>query len=275
MNPVRNANPVRLLGTDSALTWLGHATVLVELDGITLLTDPLLRRRAAHLVRAEPVPTNLGLDTLDVVLVSHVHFDHLDLPSLSLLPRSTTLVVPRGAARLVRRRGLEDVVEMRAGDALELGAVEVRATHAEHAASRGPLGVSAPSLGYLLTGSRTIYFAGDTGLFSEMRGLGAPLDVALLPVAGWGPRLPAGHLDPEAAATSLRLLEPKFAVPIHWRTFWPFYKRGPYAESAAAGAEFAAFAEQAAPQVDVRILEIGERWPIGAPATFPSGTNRT
>lgn len=259
--------------TDSALTWLGHATVLCELDGVNLLTDPLLRRRAAHLVRGGPVPSTMPFDGIDVVLVSHVHFDHLDLPSLERLPRTTKLVVPRGAAPLLRRRGFDDVVEMRAGDVLEVGDVEVRATHAEHSASRGPLGVSAPSLGFLLTGSRTIYFAGDTGLFSEMRGLGAPLDVALLPVAGWGPRLPAGHLDPESAATALRLLEPRFAVPIHWRTFWPLYRRGPYHESAAAGALFAAHAEELAPDVEVRILEIGERWPIGAAAAgfIPSG----
>jgi L-ascorbate metabolism protein UlaG (beta-lactamase superfamily) len=257
---------------ESAITWLGHATVLCEIDGVRVLTDPLLRRRAAHLVRNEPIP-NASLDSIDVVLVSHVHFDHLDLPSLERLPRRTKVVVPRGAGPLVRRRGFEDVTEMRADDTVDVGGIEVRATHAEHAATRGPLSVSAPSLGFLLSGSHTIYFAGDTGLFPEMRGLGAPLDVALLPVAGWGPRLPAGHLDPETAATALRLLEPRFAIPIHWRTFWPLYRRGPYPEASVAGPRFADYANELAPDVEIRILEIGERWAIGEPAQafIPSG----
>jgi len=251
--------------TESALTWLGHATVLCELDGVRVLTDPLLRRRAAHLVRAhEPQTQRLG--DIDVVLISHVHFDHLDLPSLDLLPRATKLVVPSGAGPLVRRRGFADVAELMAGDVIEVNDVVIQATHADHRANRGPIGVSAPSLGFLLTGnSSTIYFAGDTGLFDGMGELTPSLDVALLPVAGWGPRLPPGHLDPESAAEALRLLRPRFAVPIHWQTFWPLYRRGPYPQSLEAGTLFAERAAELAPEVAVTVLEVGERWTIGAP----------
>lgn len=260
--------------TESALTWLGHATVLCELDGGRFLTDPLLRRRASLLVRSDE-PREEQFAEIDVVLISHVHFDHLDLPSLDLLPRETTVIVPRGAGPLVRRRGFADIEELVPGDELNVKDVIIRATHADHRAHRGPLGVSAPSLGFLLTGrTGTMYFAGDTGLFRGMAELAPALDVALLPVAGWGGRLPPGHLDPDGAAEALRLLRPRFAVPIHWRTLWPLYRRGPYPQSLEAGERFAERARERAPEVAVTVLEVGERWPVGTPRLGFTPTGR-
>jgi L-ascorbate metabolism protein UlaG (beta-lactamase superfamily) len=165
------------------LTWLGHATVLIELDGVRVLTDPVLRRRLAHLERAEAVAT-ASLPPLDLVLVSHVHYDHLDVPSLRRLgPLAARVAVPTGAARLLWRTKVGSVVEMNEGSELELGGVRVRATHAEHRASRHPLAPVLPSLGYVVSGSRTVYFAGDTDLFDGMDAIADPLDVALVPVA--------------------------------------------------------------------------------------------
>jgi len=232
------------------VTWLGHSTVVIDLDGTRLLTDPTLRRRVVHLRRDDSVEPG----RVAGVLVSHVHFDHLDLPSLLRLERSLPVVVPRGAGDLVRRRGLENVVEVEAGERLELGTLVVRVTHADHEAARGPLGVRAPSLGYTIEGSRSVYFAGDTGLFEGMRAIG-PVDVALLPVAGWGPTLPPGHLNPESAAEALRLLRPDVAVPIHWGTFRTPFGRRPDSAPAVA---FARAAAELAPSVEVRVLRIGE-----------------
>ena len=190
------------------------------------------------------------------MLLSHVHFDHLDLPSLGRVSRDLKVVVPRGAAGLVRRRGFRDVVELEPGDELQVRGVSVRATPADHAADRGPLGVKAPALGYVLAGTRTLYFAGDTGLFPEMAVIADYLDVALLPVAGWGARLPAGHLDPPRGQ-ALQLLRPRIAVPIHWGTYRRFYARESAAGAPPAGVEFARLARTIAPQVEVRVLEIG------------------
>jgi L-ascorbate metabolism protein UlaG (beta-lactamase superfamily) len=108
-------------------------------------------------------------------------------------------------------------------------------------------------VGYLVGGA---YFAGDTDLFSGMESIRA--HVALLPVGGWGPRVPAGHLDPARAARALQLLRPKVAIPIHWGGFRPFYKRAPY--FADAGREFAELASSTAPGVEVRILQPGESY---------------
>lgn len=237
----------------NGLTWLGHSTVVIDLKGTRVITDPVLRGRIWHLRRdAVVAPTAVG--HLDAILVSHTHYDHLDLSSLARLDRNLPVVAPRGVARLVRRRGFEHVVELDVGEELALGAVRIRATHAEHESSRGPLSAHTPSLGYIVEGGARIYFAGDTELFPEMRHIG-PVDVALLPVAGWGPRLGAGHLDPAGAAEALRLLHPKAAVPIHWGTFRRILAERPDDRPAR---EFVRIAHQVAPEVDVRVLSIGE-----------------
>jgi len=235
------------------LAWFGHSTVLVELDGARVLTDPVLRRRVGHLRRAEAVEPE-AITPVDGILISHVHWDHLDLPSLDGLGSDTRVVVPRGAASLLERRGFTDVVEIGEGQRADVNGLAVRATHAAHSAARGPLGVRAPSLGYLLGDRRRVYFAGDTDLFAGMAGLADCLQVALLPIAGWGPRLPPGHLDPERAATALRMLRPRIAVPIHWGTYRPFYGHGP---TGAPEDEFARRAAQVVPDVEVRVLGIG------------------
>jgi L-ascorbate metabolism protein UlaG (beta-lactamase superfamily) len=245
----------------SAILYVGHSTVLVELDGVRLLTDPLLRRRVGHLHRRSPIDLQ-SVEHLDAVLISHAHRDHLDLPSLRLLDRRATAVVPRGLGRLLRRLGFERVVEVVAGESLSFGPVEVRATHAEHD-DRRPLGLArGRALGFAISGSSRIYFAGDTALFQRMEGLVPDLDLALVPIWGWGPTLGRGeHLDPASAAQALHLLKPRMAVPVHWGTYRPLH-HGLRREPAFLREPAEAFLREAAavaPEVDVRILKPGER----------------
>lgn len=201
-------------------TYLGHATTLIEIDGMRILTDPLLRSRVVHLHhRHSPVELTAS-QNLDAVLISHLHFDHFDLPSLRLLDQATQLVVPRGAAKLLK--GFTNVTEVGIGDTVMVGAVSITATYADHARKRHPFGPAADCLGFVIKGSYGIYFAGDTDLFPEMKELSANLDLALLPVWGWGPTLGNGHLNPERAAQALTLLQPRLAVPIHWGSLHPF-----------------------------------------------------
>lgn len=240
------------------LTWLGHSTTVIELGGVRVITDPVVRARVAHLRRPAQVPP-AALAPADLVLVSHVHWDHLDLPSLGLIERDTPIVVPAGAGRLLDRHGFRHVVEVKAGDVFGVQDVSVRATHAEHTATRGPFGVRAPALGYLIERPRKIYFAGDTDLFAGMAALSGSLEVALLPIWGWGPRLPPGHLDPERAARALQLLRPRIAIPIHWGTYSPISR--PHASDGPAQ-EFVRQASLLAPQIDVRVLAIGGSLPL-------------
>jgi L-ascorbate metabolism protein UlaG (beta-lactamase superfamily) len=240
------------------LTWLGHSTVLVDLDGARLLTDPLLRNRVAHLRRRGRVDPAQTTD-IDAVLVSHLHFDHLDLPSLERLGYGTQLIVPRGGSGLLRRRGFRRVTEVEAGDEVQIGALTVSPTHAEHNDLRLPLfGTRALTLGYTIIGSHRVYFAGDTELFDGMAEIGRGLDIALVPIWGWGPSAGPGHLDPRGAAEALRLLRPLLAVPIHWGTYAPLgFGRLQTALLADPVAEFRRQAAELAPEVEVHVVGLG------------------
>src|SRR5512134_1177190 len=127
------------------LTWLGHSTVGIELDGALLLTDPVLRRRVIHLLRDASAPPPRRPDA---VLLSHLHYDHLDLPSLARIGRDVPLVVPRGARRFLR--GFRHVVETEPGADLEVGGVRVEVVEAVHDGRRLPYGPRIPALGFVL-----------------------------------------------------------------------------------------------------------------------------
>ncbi len=224
-----------------------------------MITDPLLRNRVAHLRRvSKPVGP---IDELDAILISHAHRDHLDLPSLHRLPR-VPIVVPRGVGPLLRRAGFGRVVEMLPGDELKLGGVHVTATVADHDSRRGLRRSDARALGYVIGDEVRTYFAGDTDLIDEMHDLRGLIDVALLPISGWGPRVPEGHLDPQRAARALQRIEPRTCIPIHWGTFRPLYRRRPYAIDATAPTRFSEIAAMLAPGVEVRILQPGERFSV-------------
>jgi L-ascorbate metabolism protein UlaG (beta-lactamase superfamily) len=143
------------------------------------------------------------------------------------------------------------------GERVRLGPVTVTVTEAAHVGLPPPLSGTSRSLGFVLEGSRRVYFAGDTDLFPGMASL-APLDVALLPVWGWGPRLGTGHLDPERAAVAAALMQPRLCLPIHWGTFYPVgmsrVRRHLLTEPPR---EFARHAATLAPTVAVRVLPAG------------------
>ena len=242
------------------ITWVGHSTVLIDMDGVRVLTDPILRERLTHLRRVAPVNV-ARLRSIDLVLVSHVHYDHLDLPSLDRVGRSVPVVVPRGAGPMLRRRRFDRVIEMDAGEELAIGAVTVTATHAEHTADRGPRGTKAASLGFVVSGSVRVYFAGDTDLFEGMSSLGS-LDAALVPIWGWGPAPGESHLDPRRAAEALALLRPAVAIPIHWGTYRPTHHLGPRWLTEPPE-QFRRAAAALAPEVEVRVLELGTKTVVG------------
>jgi L-ascorbate metabolism protein UlaG (beta-lactamase superfamily) len=245
--------------TPDSATYVGHATVLVDLDGTRLLTDPVLRPRVGPLVRHGPLPALHLTAGIDAVLISHLHHDHADLGSLRRLGRKVPLLVPPGSAGFFARHGFGDVTELAPGDSSKVGALTVTAVEADHDGGRRRGAAEVEPVGFLIGGSRSVYFAGDTDLFAAMRGLVESLDVALLPVGGWGPRLPPGHLDPEGAARAAALLSPRLAVPIHWGTLYPFgLARLRPGRLRLPAEEFAASARRLAPQVETRVLSPGE-----------------
>lgn len=210
-----------------SVSFLGHATTLIEIDGVRVLTDPVLRPRVTFLHRVVPPAPEDMSNAIDVVLISHLHHDHCDLPTLSKLP-DAVVVVPYGAGGYLRTRGgLSNVVELAEGETVEVRGLLVTAVHADHDGLRPPFGPRAQAVGYVITGSSgTAYFAGDTDVYPEMATLTMPestsLDIALLPVWGWGPNLGPGHMNPARAVDALELLQPLVAVPIHWGTYFPY-----------------------------------------------------
>jgi L-ascorbate metabolism protein UlaG (beta-lactamase superfamily) len=241
---------------DARLTFIGHATTLLELGGAAALTDPVLGRWVGPLHRQVPLPARSPLDGAGVVLISHLHRDHLDRPSLRRLRPGTMLVAPRGAARVLRGLHGAEVKDVSVGETVSVGDLAITAVPAVHDPRRDPWGPRAQPLGYLLDSGRLrVYFAGDTDLFPVMAEL-RPLDVALLPVWGWGPTLGPGHMDPRRAAEALELLAPRLAVPIHWGSLYPLGMRRirpkPLSEPPLA---FKRLAAELAPEVEVRILE--------------------
>jgi L-ascorbate metabolism protein UlaG (beta-lactamase superfamily) len=240
------------------IEYVGHATVFVDLDGVRLLTDPLLRNRVAHLRRASGVSVRAQRG-VDAVLISHGHYDHLDLPSLEKLGKKVPIVVPRGLGGLLRKKKFESVLEVEAGETLSIGDVQIRAVPADHDRGRAPFGASADPVGYVVFGSSSIYFAGDTDLFDGMAELG-PLDVGLIPIWGWGPGLGGGHLDPERAAEAVARIHPRIVIPIHWGTYFPIHLglTGKPGFVDLPPVEFAAALKESAPDVELRVLRVGE-----------------
>lgn len=208
------------------ITWWGHATTTIEENGTRLLTDPVLTSRIAHLRRRRgPAPEPVAAEC-DAVLVSHMHADHLHLTSLALVAPAAALVVPRGAARLIHSEcgaALSDrCIEVAPGNQVRIGALEVTAVTAAHDGRRLPWSQhSGPALGYRVEGSPSVWFAGDTGLYDDLAAEAGPVDLALVPVGGWGPTLGAGHLDPAWAAEAVRRVQARVAIPVHFGTFWP------------------------------------------------------
>jgi L-ascorbate metabolism protein UlaG (beta-lactamase superfamily) len=249
--------------SETSVTWWGHSTMWLADSGVALLTDPLLTDRLFHLRRAAgPNPVLPGAP--DAVLISHLHADHFHLPSIKNIPGEPLLIVPRGATGLVAK-GLgsayaDRCVELVPGEETTVGTVRVKAVHAAHDGNRGAWSRKhLQAMGFIVEGATRTWFGGDTGLFDDMSGFG-PLDLALIPVGGWGPSLSAeGHLDPAGGAEALRRVKAAWAVPVHYGTFWPIGMgrvrphmfHGP-------GTEFARRAARSSPDTHVRVLTHGE-----------------
>lgn len=236
--------------------FVGHATLLLDVAGTRVLTDPFLRSRLGPLVRHGPLPNPRDFDRVDIVVISHGHPDHFDPQSLAALDGEPLVVVPRGLGQRARRWVRGKVIEVEAGEDVQVGSLRVTAVRARHWISPGR--TRANPVGYLLDGGPRVYFAGDTGKFAGLGNLAGLVDLALLPVGTWGPHLGPGHLGPRTAAEVLAQILPIAAVPIHWATLYPRYLhrvlRGALAEP---GDRFAGYAARLAPTVDVRVLRPG------------------
>ena len=242
------------------LTWWGHSTSTWQDGGTTVLFDPVLTARLGHLRRVRgPVPRRRA-GVADLILISHLHADHTHLPSLRLIPASAVLIAPAGSRRLLRpiaARGVQ-LREVMPGDLVEFGGLKIRVLAADHDGRRHPGSPHrGPALGYLVEGSRRCWYPGDTGPNLALDEV-TSIDIALMPVGGWGPTLGDGHLDAEQAAYAVRRTHPAGAVPVHWGTLWPIgLRQRPELIDLPAEA-FAEHVSRVAPTTRVHLLRHGQ-----------------
>ncbi len=217
------------------VSWLGHATVLAEVEGKRFLFDPVWSERVSPSPllgpkRLHPVPWALGdLPELDAVVISHDHYDHLDMATVRRLVArqpSLTFIVPLGVgAHLERWRvPVGNIVELDWDERVSIGHVEVVATAARHFSGRlKPGGNGTLWASWVLAGrDRRVFYTGDSGYFEGYRRIGAeygPFDVTLVQVGAYSPYWPDIHMTPEEGVATHRAVRGELLVPVHWATF--------------------------------------------------------
>lgn len=226
--------PPERVTTSTRITFVNHATVLIQMGGLNILTDPVWSPSVGPTSvlgqrRHKPAGISFAaLPPIDLVLISHNHYDHLDLPTLQMLQRrdAPLILCGLGTARLLREHGVPRGRDLDWWQSVELGDVTVTFAPAQHWSMRGATDRNRNLWGsfYLTKDSRRIYFAGDTGAgphFEWIRQrLGAP-DVALLPIGAYLPRwfMKPQHIDPGEAVAAAQTLGASRSVAIHFGTF--------------------------------------------------------
>ena len=212
----------------SRVTWIGHSSFLVTLQGASFLVDPVFSNRIAYLVPRHGEPGLLAdeLPALTALLVTHNHYDHLDAPSIRALPRELPVFTAAGLGRWFRRRGFREVTEMLWWERASAGPLTVTFVPARHWSRRviGDTNRSAWGGFVVEDGRRTVYHAGDTGWFAGFAAIAErfpAIDLALLPIGAYAPAwfMEPHHMNPEQALDALSVLRARAMVPMHWGAF--------------------------------------------------------
>jgi N-acyl-phosphatidylethanolamine-hydrolysing phospholipase D len=221
--------------SEASVTWVGHATFLVQMHGITFLTDPIWSDVPSPVSMVGPrrfVRPGILIEDLpriDFVLISHNHYDHLDLPTLQTLAQrnaETLFIVPEGNGVTLFRAGVENLREFNWGDELEFGGLTIHCLPSQHWSKRSLTDTNkALWASWAVTGpNKRFYHAGDTGYFPGFKNIGAHLgtvDLAAMPIGAYAPRdmMQASHMNPEEAVQAAMDLGAKNMVGMHFGTF--------------------------------------------------------
>jgi L-ascorbate metabolism protein UlaG (beta-lactamase superfamily) len=219
--------PTQPLAEEFTLDWLGHSGFILRWAGQTILLDPNTSTRCTVSRRTMELPSTLAaVGRAEAVLISHAHYDHLNVDTLKRVPAMDSTAIPAGAEHyLAEAEAHTHPRPVRVGDVLRVGPLEIIPVPAAHNGNRfHPLQSRIPAVGYIIRSpTRTLYYAGDTAFhnnFAALRDRYHP-DVAILPIGAYAPRLPLKyhHLNPEEAVQAAQQLGVKTTVPCHFGTF--------------------------------------------------------
>lgn len=209
------------------ITWIGHSTVLIDMDGVRILTDPVFSNRIAVVNKRHQLPgmTINQLPPLDAVIISHAHYDHFDYPSLNKIDAEKPVIFPIRTTCFNRSLKKRRVIELDRWQSWENGSLRITAVPAKHFNGRYIIdGLFRVSNGYIIEYNQyVVYFSGDTayaGFFKRIGNL-FNLDVALLPIGSYRPAMVMrwNHLRPEQAIKAFEDTKADYMMPIHWGTF--------------------------------------------------------
>ena len=207
-------------------TYIGHATVLLDVGGNAILTDPVFSDKIPGRKRHLPPGLTLSaLPALTAIVISHSHYDHFDLPTLEKLSTEVPIIVPPGIKGLARRLKDRTFVELKNGSSWKGEGVKITAVPARHQGGRWMIdSFFRPANGYIIEGEGgTVYFAGDTARKNDFTQIGRRfhIDLALLPIGAYSPRwiMKWGHIGPGDALDVFSELQAECMVPIHWGVF--------------------------------------------------------
>jgi N-acyl-phosphatidylethanolamine-hydrolysing phospholipase D len=225
---------LRANGQEPTLTWIGHATFLVQIAGVNILTDPIWSERASPLPFAGPrrlIPPGMRFEDLpriDAVVISHDHYDHMDAATITRLVRehAPTFFVPLGLKPWLLHHGARDVVELDWWEGRDFRGLRVTCTPAQHSSGRGftDQHLALWSSWAIASPTRRMFFAGDTGYWAAAKDIGerlGPFDVAAIPIGGYSSydRRHPNHVNPEEAVQLFEDVRGRVMVPMHWGTF--------------------------------------------------------
>ncbi|WP_308638391.1 MBL fold metallo-hydrolase [Paenibacillus silvisoli] len=228
---VPNANPdliyLHANASEPSLTWIGHSTFLIQHSGLNIMTDPIWAEKLAFQKRMAPPGLAIGdVPPIDVVLISHSHYDHLHIKSLKQLTGSKTLLVPVGLADKLRRKGFSSIIELDWWQSATIGGVTFTFVPAQHWTRRTLTDTNTSHWGgYIVQSAQapTVYFAGDSGYFDGFKEIGDrfDIDVALMPIGAYDPEwfMAPQHVTPEEALQAFLDVRAKRFVPMHYGSY--------------------------------------------------------